>query len=371
MLDGGLDPLYRSTLTAAAEPYERVDVWFDGQRVYEGLPFVSGSVSADLTSRVTRNLDLELDESWFPFEDTDLLAPWGTELRVYKGVRWGNGEPLYWPVFVGKIQDVDLVPGGGMSLTAADRANEVVENPFETPRNSLPGELVTDEMHRLIRDRLPGAQFGTDDVFPDRVPLLQWESEPGSALDEMGTALGAFWYAQADGQFVIRRYPWTVRRSPILTMRDGDGGTIIQAGANRSRARVRNVVTFTGERTDGTTPVTATDRDDDAASPTYVDGPFGRRGLIRRLNTPTTDAAARAGARAMRRRATAFVTTWGFTCVPDAALELGDVLRIDARGRKGVVQVVASMSVPLGATEPIMNVGCRAQVVDLLEDTDA
>lgn len=357
--------MYRAALAAGHEPYERVDVWYDGARVYEGLPFVKGTVSANLTSRVTREAQFTLHEDWYPWEDTDLLAPYGTELRAYKGIRYGNNEPVYWPTFIGKIQDVDIAEGA-VIVRAADRAAEVVENKFTAPESSVAGEPVPEEVRRVIRGRLPGATFGTDDVFYERVPVLVWENDPGSALDEMATAVGAFWYALASAEFVLRRYPWTVRRDPVLTLTDGDGGTVLASAGRRQRDGIYNVVTVTGERADGSTPVSGTDEDTDPASRTYAAGPFGRRGLLRRLNTPGTTEVALGAAKALRRRTTGTTHRWSFTAIPDAALELGDVLDLRVRGRNGIVQVVESFTLPYGGGS--MGVSCRAQVIDLLDE---
>lgn len=365
MLAGGTDAMYRAALAAPHRAYARVDVWREGVRVYEGLPFEDGQVSATLALRTSRELSLSLHESWFPWEDADLLAPMGNEIRAYRGIVWPNGEPLYWPVFVGKITTAEL-SGGAVDLTATDRAAQVVDNKFETPQSSVIGEPVGDEVRRVIRNRLAGATFGAFDDYVERVPLLTWENDPGQALDEMATAVGSFWYPLADGDFVLRRYPWTIRRPSVITLADGDGGTVLGSQFGRARDRIYNVVTVTGERADGETPVHATDADDDPTSATYVDGPFGRRGLLRRLNTPTSDEAAQGAARAMRRRTTAATLACRLSVVPDAALELGDVASLNVRGRRGIIQVVSDFDLPLGAGD--MTVVTRSQVVDLLED---
>jgi hypothetical protein len=335
----------------------------------ESVTFATGTMQAKLGSRVVRDLDLTFDESMFPWEDDDLLAPFGNELRAYKGVRFAEGTEYIWPIFRGKIQSAEMDPGGFVAVSATDRAQEVLDNQFQSPAFSVVGEPVLDEIVRVIRDRLPGATFGTHDVFYAKVPQLSWEQDPGSALDEMATALGAFWYPLADGEFVVRLYPWTVRRDPVVSLRDGDGGMILAS----SPARVRggyNVVVVTGERADGSAPVSAFDEDDDPASPTYVDGPYGRRTLVRRLNTPTSPEMAKAAARALRRRTTALTTAWRLSMTPDAAMELGDVLDLEVRGRTGVVQVVESITMPLGTGAGAMDVQGRAQVFDKLAGED-
>ncbi len=43
----------------------------------------------------------------------------------------------------------------------------------------------------------------------------------------------------------------------------------------------------------------------------------------------------------------ALIDTWGWEMVPDAALEFGDVVSLNVRGRSDIIQVVASYQIPL------------------------
>jgi hypothetical protein len=183
----------------------------------------------------------------------------------------------------------------------------------------------------------------------------------------MGTAVGAFWYALAGGEFVIRRVPWTVPGDPVVTFADGPEGAVIESEAIRSRDEVFNSITVTGERTDGTDPVFYTARDENPSSPTFVGGPFGVRNKLVRLRTPGTQATAKGAADDFLRRTTALVESWSFTCPPDASLELGDVVGLAVRGRTGIVQVVESFTMPMDVAG-IMRVDCRSQVIGLLDD---
>lgn len=367
MLAGGTDLLYRLALAAGHEPFVDVQVWGLDQLLAQDLTFLAGSVQASLTSDITRTLDMTVHESLYPTGPGDLLAPFGNEIRAFRGIRFGDGSRVSWPVFTGRITEAMLNPDGSVTVQAQDRAGDVADYGFITPGNSVVGALVGDEVKRIITDAVPGATFGIFDPFDARVPLLTWEHSRTSALDELATSVGAFWYALADGSFVLRRYPWTVRAAPVVTFADGDGGIVTASSAVRRRDGIYNSVTVTGERADGTTPVWATQEDENPASPTYVRGPFGRRNLQRQLNTPTNTEAASGAARLLLQRLTALTEAWSFSCVPDASLELGDVISLDVRGRKGLTQVVASISMPLDLRGQ-MSVTCRAQVVGQLED---
>ena len=100
MLDGGLDPIYRRLLAGAHEAVVRVEVWSRAGRLAtmspkdqddagdDSLVYLSGSsMQATLSSQVSRNLTLNVPWHMYPVATTDLLNPYGREIRAYRGVR--------------------------------------------------------------------------------------------------------------------------------------------------------------------------------------------------------------------------------------------------------------------------------------------
>ena len=100
MLPGGTDPVYRRILSAAHEPVVRVEVWSragklaslrsidSDDRGDDSLVYLSGSsMQATLMSQVSRNLTLNVPWDLYPVHTTDLLNPYGREIRAWRGVR--------------------------------------------------------------------------------------------------------------------------------------------------------------------------------------------------------------------------------------------------------------------------------------------
>ncbi len=370
MLDGGLDLMYREALATSHESYTLIEVLNGQQQVLEsGLPFISGTVNATLTSRISRHCDITFPEDLYPFAADGLLAPYGNMIRATKGIQFADGSRKAWKVFVGRIQDAAINGNGTCSVTADDFAADVLESRFLVPENSASGSTVSNEMRRLIDDGFPQAQFALIEAFDIPVRPRTWQLDRGQALDELGTSVGAFWYPQADGQFVIRRYPWTVASAPVVTYSDtGKFGSISVATANRSRSSVFNSLTVTGERLNGDMPVYALAQDTNPASVTYIDGNFGRRHQLLRLQTPGTSGSAQGAAYDNLQRFISPVDTWNWTMSVDAALELGDTVQLDVYGRTGIIQVVAAMRIPLGLGD--MQVAGRSQITGILEGVD-
>lgn len=381
MLAGGTDTLYRDALAAGQRHYVQVEVWsglgvklgtlipeqYVGTDDDGGLVFFSGQVSATLNSRVTRNLQLTVPFDLYPEQPTDLLAPFGNELRVFRGLLLGDGSKKYtWPVFRGRIRDVEQSSSSGqVTVTCADRAADVVDAQFVNPQNSQTANTIYTEFIRLVRDVVVDAEFGVSDSFNTRVKALTWELDRAAAIDEMATSGGGLWYALADGKFVMRVVPWTQKKDPVLTMTDAQGGTIVGWTRSRSRESIYNVVTVSGERLSGDAPVYATAQDSVPTSPTYVNGSFGIRSMLKRLQTAATIGGAQGAAYTLLANAIAPVETWQINVVPDAALELGDVLTIDIGGTQRT-QVVSGLTMPLDLRGDMM-VSTRSLVVNRLE----
>ena len=323
-------------------------------------------MSATLTSRVSRTCDVSFDGSFYPYRPTDLLAPYGNILKAERGIEFADHSRFSWTVFIGRIQEARLDADDTVRVYAADFATDVGDVKFLSPQNSQAGVSVPTEVMRLISDAKPDATFGSFDSFTQPVQPLTWQLDRSQALDELAASVGAFWYPLADGHFVLRRYQWTVPGDPVVAYSDGSAGSVVASAAARSREAIYNSLTVTGERLNGDAPVYATAQDTLPSSPTYVNGPFGRRHQLMRLQTPSTQTAAQGAAFDNLRRLSALVDSWSWTMTPDAALELGDVVALNVRERTGIVQVVADFRIPLDVSA-LMTVSGRSQVLGTLE----
>lgn len=369
MLPGGTDGLYRDALATPHTLSARIEVWSDvdpiGIILHDDLPFITGSVTATLQSRVARTMNFTIDESFYPITQNGILAPYGNVVKAYCGVEMGDGSTEYvFPVFEGRIQQTSLDSSGVVSVTAADYGSDVVAFAFETPENSSAGSLVPTEVQRLISSALVNASFEGFDTYTETVQPLAWESDRGAALDELATTVGSFWYALADGQFTLRRYPWTVSSAPVVTLSDGPGGLVTQWAVSRSRTQVFNSVVVTGERLNGDRPAYAVARDLTPGSPTEYGSHFGVRVEHFRLQTPASDGAAQTAADDALRRDIALLEAWSWNQISDAAMELGDVVTLNVGGRN-VVQVVESFVLPLDLSGS-MTVSARSLIVPAL-----
>jgi hypothetical protein len=297
------------------------------------IPFTFGSVSAQIQSRVTRKLTLDLAADWFPTTSTSPLSESAAVLTVRAGLKYGNGTEETFPLFKGRVQNPVRNDDGTVSVEADDLAADVIGYPFERPwRVQNPGSVLT-EIQAIILDAVPQATFDLTGAPLDQpIPAdLVFDDDRGEALDDLSAVLGARWYTLGSGAFTVRAYGYE-GATPLLDIHDGGGGTLISAQVGRSRDGVANSVTVVSERLDGTDPVIVTRRDNGTFSPTRFGGPFGKVARVVRVQTPLTQQQATDYADALLRAGTALVSQWDGTMVPDYSLEPGDCARLTRRG---------------------------------------
>lgn len=358
--------LAMEALTGPHEVYTRAEVWRDGVRILDHLPIIDGSVRATLQSRVTRQLNMTVPPRFFPFDANGALAPFGSELRVWRGVSIGGigHHPSYvWPVFRGPISEVDWATGGGCAVMAMDRAGDVASSSFLAPVSVAQGDLLHTRVREFISEAADDAEFDTFTLANRVLPTLTWDENRGQALDDLAGSAGGFWYALADGTFTLRPVPW-VYSDGVVDLEIGPGSPILRsAKISFSREGVYNMIVTRAERTDGSAPSRYVTRVTDPTSPIRFDGPFGRRVLHHSVQGAGNAAGLQLVAETLRQRSQALAETWAVSISPFPALELGDLLHLDVMGpddlRRRSRQVVAGFNLPL-AGDGDMSLDLRA-----------
>lgn len=331
----------------------------DGTVLAEDIPVLDGSVSAQLTSRVTRTATFSLSREWFPVSATDPLSPAHAIVQISAGIQYPDGTPELFPVFTGRVYNPRLGSDGAVTFRADDLAAEVVVADFEQPFTSQQGASTVAEVRRIISLAYPYAVFGPDDVDDAPVPRLVWDDDRGKALDDLAAVAEARWYTLGDGSFVVRRMDYD-GVNVVADLRDGPGGVITSADIDVTADGVYNSVVVLADRLDGDSPIRAVERLVNATSPYRYGGPFGKRVRKLRLQTATTPNEAQRAARAELAAASALIRQWSVSCVADHRLEPGDVVAVSSRGIDDV-QIIDSVTYPLG-TDDAMTFSGRSRI---------
>ena len=351
--------LYKQAIHAPHQLAFEVDLYagVGGPLLAANVPIFGGSISANLTHRVTRTGTFTLGPEFWPTSATSPLTPYQTVANIKAGIQYGDGSREVFDIITGRVGEVMRNADGDVSARVDDLAADVIGFKFEEPRNSENVSVVT-QIQRLITDVIPSAVFGTNDVTDAPTPRLTWDEDRGQALDTLAEAVGGRWYALGDGSFVVRRYPYDVG-TPTQSIEDGPQGLLVSGTPSINRAGAANSVTVVVERFDGSAPFRVRARDDSPTSPTRFDGPFGRVSEIIKIQTPLTLGQATVFARQRLNADTALSSQWSASFVPDYTLEPGDTVRLSSRG-VSEIQLIDSLTYPLAPG--LMSASTRAYV---------
>jgi len=329
----------------------RCDVLSQGVPVLTGIPVTGGTVKGDRGGFVRRSCDVTVaDPDLIPLLAGDALAPYGSELRLWRGVVLPDGREELVAVGTFVVWDVESAePFDGVRVTGYDRMRLVQQArfPFPTsPQTRSAIELVSS----LVLEPVPWATILIDPALrdatvPRSVALQRDRDQP---VTDVATALGAEIYSDAYGGFVLAPIP-DPSGPPVARFQRGEGGVLVSRRRKLSREGVYNACVASGQQA-GDEPVVTSDLiiDSDPMSPTYWDGPFGHAPTFYSSSFLTTKNQANDAARAILRDQVGLVRSLGFDAIPNPALEVGDVIGLDSDD--GYEQhILETLTMPLGA----------------------
>jgi hypothetical protein len=295
------------------------------------IPVSGGEVTSDTGSQVRRTATVNTSVTLWPVDPRSVIGVNGTEIQVDYGIVIpGVDDPLWVPMIRGLLTKTSRerpIPSTGvLPLQLVDRSARVAEDRFEAPTQTVAGALTTAEIRRLIQETLGTSVLVSDLTgsaqLAQRLDIARERWDEG--VEPLADSIAAECYADPVGNFVIRPQP-QLTDAAVWTISSGRGGNLIKRGDELSREGVYSGVVVSGERTDGTAPVTATVWDTDPASPTYYLGPFGKK--LRFYSSPllTTVPQCQATGAALLGRSKGNSQP-ALVAIPNPALEGGDVI---------------------------------------------
>lgn len=325
------------------------------------IPILGGSVIMDATAKVQRILDLETagaDEadsrrSVYPRRAADLLAPFGTEIFVRRGIDIGT-EVLWIPLGYYRIDSAeqDDSPYGPIRLSGSDRMAGIVDARPLQPEEFEATRTVASVFAELVGDVYPDATILFDDESAAATigRVLVMEESRFAVLQEIATSLGKimFW----DGTGVLRVVTAPDEDTPVWEVKAGHNGVLINAARRVTREGMFNAVVATGEagETD-VPPVVGVAVDAGPNSPTRWGGRFGK--VPRFYSSPfiTTQIQADNAARQMLRRSIGAPYAVDFGTVVNASLQPYDPIRVTQQDGNRELHVVERLTIPLTAED--------------------
>ncbi|MEV6737870.1 DUF5047 domain-containing protein [Streptomyces sp. NPDC051104] len=336
----------------------RAESWLDGNLLAADIPVADGNEDRDRSLNIPERITLTVPRrdrgyNWDPGADpSHPLAAYGQQLHISYGVDIGGGDFEWidrgWFLITESNTDGDTV-----TVTAQGLLTLIDEAKFAAPFQ--PSGTFVSTVRSLVE---PALTVTFDGLLTDRsVPVgMQWDNDRLGGLTEVLSAWAADAYVTADGTLFVE--PLTDDGTPVLSLTDGTGGTVMRWQGATSRDGAFNVVVAQGEDGVGN-QLQGVAYDDDGLSPYRYGGPFNPLPVPYTFSSPllTTVAQCRTAATAkllqLRRTASRRL---GVTMVPHPGLITGDIISATGAGLTNAPCVIESMSLPYSPGEMTLSV---------------
>jgi hypothetical protein len=336
------------------------------------LAVIGGDVQLDASADIRATVALTVDGTGaFPTAAGDLLAPYGNELFVRRGIAFGGGA-IEW-VSLGYFRinsaEQDDAPDGPIRLAGQDRMGGIVKARLIAPVQFASTDTYGEVVDQLVTEVYPAAVIEWDDTT-DTNPIgraLICEEDRFGFLNELVTGLGKIWFFDHRGHLVIKDVPDP--GDPVWDVDSGENGVLIDMGREISDEGVYNAIVVTGEALDTEAPPSAVAYDNNPDSPTYWEGDFGKVPRFYSSAFITTDGQAQTTANALLRTTLGVPYNVDFQVIANAALEPWDPITVRLHNR-AETHVLNRLTVPLTA-EQAMTAETREQNLVVIGTEDA
>lgn len=330
------------------------------------VPVARGRVTAQVSQEVPERLSLTVPAetvvdgrsfSWRPGADPEHpLARYGQELQVSIVVSSAAG-PEEWETRVGRFLVTDWSDGddGAIEVVAEGRLRRVKDALLTSPTQPAPGSTLVSEARRLLP---VGVSAAFDPALVDRAcPAgMAWSDSRLDALQEIADAWPALLRTDEWGQ-VIFRAPLPDVPVPVLTLRDGERGTVQTVARSDTRDGAYNQVVAESSAA-GVEDVQAVESQ--TSGPMSVSGEYGP--VTKKWSSPliANRTQAQRSAQTMLANSLLPATSVPVTCAPDPRIDLDDAVEVVRDGER-IWGWVTGYDLPLTVDDGDMRVDVGVQ----------
>ncbi|WP_068709301.1 hypothetical protein [Oerskovia enterophila] len=258
------------------------------------------------------------------------LARYGQELQVSVIVA-SSVDADAWETRIGRflITDWDDGDDGTIQVVAAGRLRRPEDAKLTSPTQPGTGATLMSEARRLAP---PGVSVAFDPALVDRpCPAgMAWSEDRLAALAEIADAWPALLRTDEWGQIVYRR-PLPEVPTPVLTLHDGERGTLVSAGRSDTRAGAYNQIVARSSAA-GSEDVQAIAQQ--TSGPMAVTGEYGPVTKIWSSPLITSASMALASAQTMLANNILPATSVPVVCAPDPRIDLDDPVEVLRDGER-------------------------------------
>jgi hypothetical protein len=338
----------------------KAEVWSTERKLID-LEIDKGKVSVSTSNTIRRTCEIHLTtnrttDNLVPDDGFDYLAPFGNQLRVYRGVQYSDGTQEYVPLGVFVITEVqisDTNDGVSMTIRGEDKSIIISRNKWTSAYQMVSGTLEA-SLLALLQNRYPDVEtsFPTTNVTINQVILgADSNVDPWKDAVMIAQLVGYDLFFDVQGVVTMRQFPTLDAASVVATYKEGNGTTITSLDRRISTKETYNGVIYSVEGSQVTTPVRVEVWDEDTTSPTYRYGVFGSVPTFIQTNLISTSAEAIKAATLLLNTYIGQQEEIQFESIVDPSLDVNDVIYIKSEGAKvDRTVIIDSMDIPLDYT---------------------
>ena len=351
----------------------KAEIWASDRKLID-LEIDTGKVSVSTTNLIRRTCEVHLTTdrttaNLVPDDGFDFLAPFGNQLRVYRGIQFTDGTEEYIPLGVFVITEVqvsDTNDGVSMTIRGEDKSIIVSRNKWTSAYQMTSGTLEA-SLTNLLQNRYPDIEtnFPTTNVTINQVILgADSNVDPWKDAVMIAQLVGYDLFFDVRGIATMRQFPTLDAASVVATYEEGNGTTITSLDRNISTKETYNGVIYTVEGSQITTPVRVEVWDEDTTSPTYRYGVFGSVPTFITTNLISTSVEAIKAATLLLNTYIGQQEQIQFQSVVDPSLDVNDVIYVKSEGSKvDRTVIIDTIDVPLDYTS---NLSVTTRVVRIV-----
>lgn len=353
---------FYSSLRGSHRIISWVDVTAPDQETIR-LPAVDGQVDVDRSAAIRRKISCNcIDPTGLltPRENGEILTPYGTELRAYRGIRWSDAEDDYEVSSLGvfRLSRSAITDNNAGSptiqLEGFDRARTISRDKFKIPYVIDAGTNAMTALKFIAKMTFADLEYDTiTSAVTTTAPLL-WDagSDPWEAIAHLARSMGCEAYFDVEGRLaVLPPHDISALPSPDFTYVEGQGNIALDMAREYNDEGVYNGVIVVGESVgDQLPPVRGEAWDLNPTSPTYRYGPYGEVPLFLTDNLAKTETQCQQIAQAQLSLILGATSRLGITGIVNPSYECGDIVRVKrAKAKIDGLYVVDAFTVPLRA----------------------
>lgn len=341
----------------------KAEVWASDRKLID-LEIDNGKVSVSTSNAIRRTCEVHLTTdrttaNLVPDDGFDYLAPFGNQLRVYRGIQYADGTEEYIPLGVFVITEVqisDTNDGVSMTIRGEDKSIIISRNKWTSAYQMVSGTLEA-SLLALLQNRYPDVEtsFPTTNVTINQVILgADSNVDPWKDAVMIAQLVGYDLFFDVRGVVTMRQFPTLDAASVVATYEEGNGTTITSLDRRISTKETYNGVIYSVEGSQVTTPVRVEVWDEDTTSPTYRYGVFGSVPTFITTNLISTSAEAIKAATLLLNTYIGQQEEIQFESIVDPSLDVNDVIYVKSEGSKvDRTVIIDSMDIPLDYTSSL------------------